>query len=148
MEDFTSLLDVMKQAVSKMGNQGNQSKPSPPHDLRCHFCGRGHFKNSCDVLKEYICDSKCILCDDGCIALPGGCFILGIIAGKTFKDCLDKWLQQNPDLTPTPMTNSLLLDIFPDLVTALFQLTSDKCIHALEKKLFALLSHQEKGVCT
>ena len=57
-EDFTALLDVMKQAVSKMGNQGNQSKPSPPCDLHCHFCGGGHFKNSCDILKEYIHDGK------------------------------------------------------------------------------------------
>ena len=90
MEDFMALLDVMKQAVSKMGNQGNQSKPSPPRDLCCHFCGRGHFKNSCNVLKEYIRDSKCILRDDGCIALLGGCFIPGTIASKMFKDRLDK----------------------------------------------------------
>ena len=92
-EDFTTLLDVMKQAVSKMGSQGNQSKPSPPHDLHCHFCGGGHFKNSCDVLKEYIRDGKCMLRDDGCIALPGRHFIPGTIAGKTFKDRLDKWLR-------------------------------------------------------
>ena len=61
MEDFTVLLDVMKQVVSKIGNQGNQSKPSPPCNLCCHFCSGGHFKNSCDVLKEYIRNSKCIL---------------------------------------------------------------------------------------
>ena len=54
MEDFTALLDVMKQVVSKMGNQGNPSKPSPPHNLHCHFCSGGHFENSCDILKEYI----------------------------------------------------------------------------------------------
>ena len=148
MEDFTTLLDIMKQAVSKMGNQGNQSKPSPPHDLHCHFCGRGHFKNSCNALKEYICDGKCILHDGGCIALPGRCFIPGMIAGKMFKDHLDKWLWQNPDPTPTPTTNSLLLDVFPDPVTASFQIMSDECIHSLEKELFALCSHQEKGVRT
>ena len=70
-EDFTVLLDVMKQVVSKMGNQGNQSKLSPPHNLHCHFCGGGHFKNSCNILKEYIHNSKCILCNNGCITLPG-----------------------------------------------------------------------------
>ena len=128
----------MKQVVSKMGSQGNQSKPSPPRDLCCHLCGRGHFKNSCDVLKEYIRDSKCILRDDGCIALLGGCFILGTIAGKTFKDHLDKWLWQNPDPVPATTTNSLLLDVFPDPVTTLFQLMADDCIHSLEKELFAL----------
>ena len=147
-EDFTALLDVMKQGVSKMGNQGNQSKPSPPHDLCCHFSGRGHFKNSCNILKEYIWDGKCILRDDGCIALPGGRFIPGTIAGKTFKDCLNEWHWQNPDPTPAPTTNSLLLDIFPDLVTASFQLTADDHIHSLEKELFALHSRQEKGICT
>ena len=147
-EDFTALLDVMKQAVSKMGNQGNQSKPSPPCDLHCHFCGGGHFKNSCDILKEYIHDGKCILHDDGCITLPGRCFIPGMIAGKMFKDRLDEWLWQNPDPAPTPTTNSLLLDIFPNPVTALFQLTSDECIHSLEKELFALCSCQEKGIHT
>ena len=147
-EDFTTLLDVMKQAVSKMGSQGNQSKPSPPHDLHCHFCGGGHFKNSCDVLKEYICDGKCMLRDDGCIALPGGHFIPGTIAGKTFKDRLNKWLRQNPDPAPTTTTNSFLLDIFPDPVTASFQLTADDHIHSLEKELFALRSCQEKGVHT
>ena len=129
-----------------MGNQGNQSKPSPPCDLHCHFCGGGHFKNSCDVLKEYIRDGKCILRDDGRIALPGRCFILGTIAGKTFKDRLDKWLRQNPDPTPTTTTNSLLLDVFPDPVTASFQLMADDRIHSLEKELFVLRSRQEKGV--
>ena len=146
MEDFTTLLDVMKQAVSRMSSQGNQSKPSPPHNLHCHFCGRGHFKNSCDILKEYIHNGKCILRDDGRITLPGGRFILGTIAGKTFKDHLDEWLRQNPDPTPATTTNSLLLDVFPDPVTASFQLTADDCIHSLEKELFALRSHQEKGV--
>ena len=147
-EDFTALLDVMKQAVSIMGNQGNQSKPSPPHDLHCHFCGGGHFKNSCDVLKEYICDGKCMLCDNGRIALPGGCFIPGMIAGKMFKDHLNEWLWQNPDPAPATTTNSLLLDVFPDPVTASFQLMADDRIHSLEKELFALCSCQEKGVHT
>ena len=137
-EDFTALLDIMKQAVSKMGSQGNQSKPSPPRDLRCHFCGGGHFKNSCDVLKEYIRDGKCILRDDGRITLPGGRFIPGTITGKMFKDCLDEWLWQNPDPAPATTTNSLLLDVFPDPVTASFQLMADDRIHALEKELFAL----------
>ena len=147
MEDFTALLDVMKQAVSKMGNQGNQSKPSPPRNLCCHFCGRGHFKNSCNVLKEYIRDGKCMLHDDGHIALPGRRFIPGTIAGKTFKDCLNKWLWQNPDPAPATTTNSLLLDVFPDPVTTSFQLMADDHIHSLEKELFALRSHQEKGIC-
>ena len=140
MEDFTTLLDVMKQAVSKMGNQGNQSKPSPPRNLHCHFCGGGHFKNSCNVLKEYIHDGKCILCNDGHIALPGRHFIPGTITGKTFKDRLNKWHRQNPDPVPTTTTNSLLLDIFPDPVTTSFQLTADDCIHSLEKEflLYAL----------
>ena len=145
-EDFTALLDVMKQAVSKMGNQGNQSKPSPPRDLCCYFCGRGHFKNSCDILKEYIHNSKCILCDDGHTALLGRHFIPGTIAGKMFKDYLNKWLWQNPDPAPAPTTNSLLLDVFPDPVTASFQLMSNEYIHSLEKELFTLCSWQEKGV--
>ena len=146
MEDFTTLLDVMKQAVSKMGNQGNQSKPSPPRNLHCHFCGGGHFKNSCDVLKEYIRNGKCILHNDGRIAFLGGHFILGTITSKTFKDRLDEWLQQNPDPVPATTTNSLLLDVFPNPVTTSFQLTADDRIHSLEKELFALCSHQEKGV--
>ena len=119
----------MKQAVSKMGNQGNQSKPLPPCNFHYHFCSGGHFKISCNVLKEYIHD-------DGHIALPGRCFILGTITGKTFKDCLNKWLQQNQDPMPVPTTNSLLLDVFPDPVTTSFRLTSDECIHSLEKELF------------
>ena len=147
-EDFTALLDVMNQAVSKTGNQGNQSKPSPPHNLCCHFCGRGHFKNSCGVLKEYIHDSKCILHNNGCIALPGWRFIPGMIAGKTFKDRLYEWLWQNPDTTPVPTTNLLLLDVFPNPVTASFQLMADDRINSLEKELFALCSRQEKGICT
>ena len=146
MEDFTALLDIMKQVVSKMGNQGNLSKPSPPCDLHCHFCGGGHFKNSCNILKEYIHDSKCILHDNGCIALLGGHFIPGMTTGKMFKDHLNEWLQQNPDPALTPTTNLLLLDVFPDPVTASFQLMSDECIHSLEKELFDLRSCQEKGV--
>ena len=69
-----------------------------------------------------------------------------MIAGKTFKDHLDEWLWQNPDPTPTPTTNSLLLDVFPNPITASFQLMADDCIHSLEKELFALCSHQEKGI--
>ena len=141
MEDFTALLDIMKQEVSKMSNQGNQSKPSPPCDLHCHFCSGGHFKNRCNILKEYICDGKCTICDDGHIALPG------LITGKMFKDCLDEWLWQNPDPMPIPMTSSLLLNVFLDPVIASFQLMSDKHIHSLEKEPFTLHSCQEKGVC-
>ena len=89
-----------------------------------------------------------MLCDDGSIALPGGRFIPGTIAGKTFKDRLDEWLRQNPDPAPATTTNSLLLDVFPDPVTASFQLTADDRIHSLEKELFALQSCQEKGVRT
>ena len=137
-EDFTALLDIMKQVDSKMGNQGNQNKPSTPHDLCCHFCSGGHFKNSCNVLKEYICDGKRILHDDGHITLPGRHFIPGMIAGKTFKDRLNEWLWQNPDPAPVPTTNSLLLDVFPNPVTASFQLTADDRIHSLEKVLYAL----------
>ena len=88
-----------------------------------------------------------MLRDDGRIALPGGHFIPGTITGKTFKDHLDKWLQQNPDPVPATTTNSLLLDIFPDPVTTSFQLMADDCIHSLEKELFALRSRQEKSVC-
>ena len=79
-----------------------------------------------------------MLREDGRIALTGGRFIPGTIAGKTFKDRLDEWLWQNPDPAPTTTTNSLLLDVFPDPVTALFQLTADDHIHSLEKELFAL----------
>ena len=66
--------------------------------------------------------------------------------GKMFKDHLNEWLQQNPDPALTPTTNLLLLDVFPDPVTASFQLMSDECIHSLEKELFDLRSRQEKGV--
>ena len=79
-----------------------------------------------------------MLRDDGRIALPGRRFIPGAIAGKTFKDRLDEWLRQNPDPPPATTTNSLLLDVFPDPVTASFQLTADDHIHSLEKELFAL----------
>ena len=89
-----------------------------------------------------------MLCNDGRIALPGGHFIPGTITGQTFKDRLDEWLRQNPDPTPATTTNSLLLDVFPDPVTASFQLTADDRIHSLEKELFALRSRQEKGVRT
>ena len=71
-----------------------------------------------------------------------------MIAGKMFKDRLYEWLQQNPDTTPVPTTNLLLLDVFPNPVTASFQLMADDCINSLEKELFALCSRQEKGICT
>ena len=90
-EDLSALIEIMKQIIVKLGNQGNQSKPSVPHDLCCHFCGGNHFKNSCDILKEYICNGKCMLRNDGCIALPGGCFIPGSITCKWFKEHLDEW---------------------------------------------------------
>ena len=89
-----------------------------------------------------------MLRDNGCIPLPGGRFIPGTIAGKTFKDRLDEWLRQNPDPPPATTTNSLLLDVFPDPVTASFQLMADDHIHSLEKELFALRSRQEKGIRT
>ena len=93
---LATLIDMMKQAISKLSipsAPAPQAKPlaSAPHNHHCHFCGGDHWKSSCEVLKEYICDGKCILHDDGCIALPGGCFIPGSVAGKTFRECLDKW---------------------------------------------------------
>ena len=90
-EELSALIDIMKQAVTKMGSQSSQSKPQTSRDLRCHFCSGNHFKNSCDLLKEYIHDGKCVLRNDSHIALPGGCFIPGAIAGQWFKDRLDEW---------------------------------------------------------
>ena len=94
--ELAMLIDMMKQAISKLGTPSApapQAKPpaSAPCDHRCHFCGGDHWKRSCEVLKEYVCDGKCILCDDGCIMLLGGCFIPGSVAGKTFRECLDEW---------------------------------------------------------
>ena len=137
----------MKQMITNLSNQGNQSKPSAPCNLRCHFCRGGHFKNNCDILKEYIHDRKCTLCNDGCIALPGGCFIPGSIAGKWFKERLDEWYRQNPQ--PSSTTNSLLLSVLLEPAAATFQLSLEECIQSLEKELFALCAHQQdRGTCT
>ena len=94
--ELSTLIDMMKQAISKLGTPSAlapQVKPlaSAPRDHRCHFCGGDHWKSSCEVLKEYIRDGKCILRDDGRIALPGGRFIPGSVAGKTFRERLDEW---------------------------------------------------------
>ena len=94
--ELTMLIDIMKQAISKLSTPSApapQAKPlaSALRDNRCHFCGGDHWKSSCEVLKEYIRDGKCILCNDGHIALPGGCFIPGSVTGKTFRERLDEW---------------------------------------------------------
>ena len=93
---LATLINMMKQAISKLGTL---SAPAPQAkslasalcDHHCHFCGGEHWKSSCEVLKEYICDGNCILHDDGHIVLPGGHFIPGSVAGKTFRECLDEW---------------------------------------------------------
>ena len=145
-EDLSALIEIMKQTIMKLGNQGNQSKPSAPHDLHCHFCRGNHFKNNCDILKEYIYDRKCMLHNDGHIALPGGCFIPGSITAKWFKEHLDKWYCQNPQSSST--TNSLLLGILLEPAAATFQLSSEECIQFLKKELFALRTcQQDRGTC-
>ena len=136
LEDLSVLIEIMKQTIMKLSNQGNQSEPSALHNLCCHFCRGNHFKNNCNILKEYICDRKSMLCDDSCIALPGGHFISGSITGKWFMDCLDGWYHQNPPSSST--TNLLLLGVLPEPATATFQLSSEECIQSLEKELFAL----------
>ena len=136
---------MMKQAISKLGTPSAlapQAKPlaSAPCDHRCHFCGGEHWKSSCEVLKEYIRDRKCIPRDDGCIALPGGRFIPGSITGKTFRERLDKWYRQN--LVSTSTTNVLLLDVSPNPMVGVLQLSSEECILSLEKELFALCARE------
>ena len=131
----------MKQTIAKLGNQGNQSKPLAPHDLHCHFCGGNHFKNSCDILKEYIRDRKCMLHDNSRIALPGGRFIPGFIAGKWFKEHLNKWYRQNPQ--PSSTTNSLLLGVLLEPAAATFQLSLEEHIQSLKIELFALCARQQ-----
>ena len=143
--ELATLIDMMKQAISKLGTPSalaSQAKPPTlaPCDHRCHFCGGEHWKSSCEVLKEYVCDGKCILHDDGHITLPGGHFIPGSIAGKTFRECLNKWHQQNPVSTST--TNALLLDILPNPTVGILQLSSEECILSLKKKLFTLCAHE------
>ena len=56
-----------------------------------------------------------------------------------------EWHRQNPDPAPATTTNSLLLDVFPDPVTASFQLTADDCIHSLEKELFCFTLLPSEG---
>ena len=139
--ELATLINMMKQAFSKLGMPSApapQAKPpaSAPRDHHCHFCGGDHWKSSCEVLKEYICDGKCILCDDGHITLPGGRFIPGSITGKTFRERLNEWYRQNPVSTST--TNTLLLDVSPNPTVGILQLSSEECIFSLEKELFAL----------
>ena len=139
--ELATLIDMMKQAISKLGTLSAlapQAKPpaSAPRDHHCHFCGGEHWKSSCEVLKEYVHDGKCILRNDGHIALPGGRFIPGSVAGKTFRERLDEWHQQNPVSTST--TNVLLLDVSPNLTVGVLQLSSEERILSLEKELFAL----------
>ena len=143
--ELTTLIDMMKQAISKLGTLSAlapQAKPpaSAPRDHRCHFCGGEHWKSSCEVLKEYICDGKCILRNDGRITLPGGHFIPGSIARKTIREHLDKWHRQNPVSTLT--ANALLLDVSPNPTVGVLQLSSEECILSLEKELFALCAHE------
>ena len=142
--ELTTLIDMMKQAISKLGTLSAlapQAKPPAlaPRDHRCHFCGGDHWKSSCEVLKEYIRDRKCILCDDGRIVLPGGCFIPGSVAGKTFRERLDEWYRQN--LVSTSTANVLLLDVSPNPTVNVLQLSSEERILSLEKELFALRAH-------
>lgn len=145
-EDLSVLIEIMKQTIAKLSNQGNQSKLLAPHNLCCHFCGGNHFKNNCDILKEYIHDGKCMLHEDSHIALPGGRFIPGSIASKWFKECLDEWYRQNPPSSST--TNLLLLGILPEPAAVTFQLSSEEHIQSLKKELFALCAHQqERGTC-
>ena len=129
--ELTTLIDMMKQAISKLGTlsaPAPQAKPpaSAPCDHRCHFCGGDHWKSSCEVLKEYVHDGKCILCDDGHITLPGGRFIPGSVARKTFRERLDEWYQQNPVSTST--ANTLLLDVSPNPTVGILQLSSEERI--------------------
>ena len=88
---LTTLIDIMKQAIAKLSMQNGQAPQSKPLAmascyLHCQFCRGEHWKSSCKVLKEYICNRKCMLHDDGCVTLPGGCFIPRAIAGKTFRE--------------------------------------------------------------
>ena len=143
--ELATLINMMKQAISKLSMP---SAPAPhaksltlaPNDHHCHFCGGEHWKSSCEVLKEYIHDGKCILCDNGCIMLPGGCFIPGSVARKTFRECLVEWHQQN--LVSTSTTNTLLLDVLPNPMVGVLQLSSEECILSLEKELFALRAYE------
>ena len=143
--ELAMLIDMMKQAISKLSTLSAlapQAKPpaSAPCDHHCHFCRGEHWKSSCEVLKKHICDGKCILRDDGCIVLPGGRFIPDSIAGKTFREHLDEWHQQNPVSTST--TNVLLLDVSPNLTVSILQLSSEECILSLEKELFTLRARE------
>ena len=77
---LSTLINIMRQAITGLDNQSTQvshGRPSAPHNLCCHFHRGDHFKNSCEILKQYICDGKCTLLDDGCITLSDGHFILG-----------------------------------------------------------------------
>ena len=149
---LTTLIDMMKPPISKLGTLSAlapQAKPpaSALCDHHCHFCGGEHWKSSCEVLKEYIHDGKCILCNNGCITLPGGHFIPGSIAGKTFRERLDKWHCQN--LASTSIANALLLDLLPKPTVGVLQLSLEEHILSLEKELLALRAHEPgRGVQT
>ena len=149
-EELSALIDIMKQAIAKLGNQGAQVsklKAPTPRDYKCHFCRGDHFKSESDGLKEYVHNGKCILHNNGYVALPGGCFIPGAITGKTFKELIDEWHRQNSSSTAT--TNSLLFGVLPEPTVSMFQLSVDECIKSLEKEIFVLRMHKQmKGVCT
>ena len=143
--ELATLIDMMKKAISKLGTlsaPAPQAKPpaSAPCIHHCHFCGGEHWKSSCEVLKEYIHDGKCILQDDSHITLPGGHFIPGSITRKTFRVRLDEWHRQNPVSTLT--ANALLLDISPNPTVGILQLSSEEHILSLEKELFTLRARE------
>ena len=141
--ELTTLTDIMKQAITKLGTQSAPAPQVKPLaaalcNLHCHFCRGEDWKSSCKVLKEYVQDGKCMLCNNGHITLPGGHFIPRAITSKTFKECLDEWHCQNP--ASTSMTNALMLGISPTV--GILQLSPEECIQSLEKELFALHTHE------
>ena len=134
-------IDIMKQAISKLSMPSAlapqaKTPASAPCNHHCHFYGGEHWKSSCEILKKYVCDGKCILRDDGRIVLPGEHFIPGSITGKTFREHLNEWHRQN--LVSTSTANVLLLDVSPNPTVGILQLSSEEWILSLEKELFPL----------
>ena len=143
--ELTTLINMMKQAISKLGTPSApapQAKPlaSAPHGHHCHFCGGDHWKVAVRYSRSMFVTESVYFATMAVSCCLVDISFLAPLPERPLENVSTNGTDSNPVSTST--ANALLLDVSPNLTVGVLQLSSEEHILSLEKELFALCARE------
>ena len=151
----TSLVQALQpQFAASQAPVANRTAPTParsgPRREECDFCGEvGHFIRDSSQVAIAIAEGKVKRNFEGRVVLPNGIYVPRTIKGTWLRDRINKWHRQNPNQLAVvevatrnnAVGQQLMLEVNSG-DSAVYRLTADERIAALEQEIYNLRSKE------